>query len=218
LHASCVVCRRELPWRERIASCCGSCWDSLPRIHSTQCRSCALPLPEGELCLNCARDPIPVAWTSAWGHYRGSLERLLHAFKFQRHDFFDAPLAELLHESLRDSDFDVIVPVPMHRSKLRRRGYNQAELLARALARRVRVQCEPLLATRVARKTQSLLGRGERRANVHDAFLASRRVAGRSVLIVDDVCTTGQTIRACADALLAAKAARVCAVAVAKAS
>lgn len=159
-----------------------------------------------------------MTWTSAWGHYRGSLERLLHAFKFEHHDFFDAPLAELLHESLQDRDFDVIVPVPMHRSKLRRRGYNQAELLARALARRTGTPCALLLTTRVARKTQSLLGRGERRANVAGAFAAARRAAGTRVLIVDDVCTTGQTIRACAEALLAAGAARVCAVAVAKAS
>ena len=160
-----------------------------------------------------------MTWTAAWGHYRGSLERLLHAFKFERHDFFDVPLAELLHDSLRDAEFDIVVPVPMHRSKLRRRGYNQAELLARALGRRIGVRCAPsLLTTRVARKTQSLLGRGERRANVAGAFAASRRVAGQQVLLVDDVCTTGQTIRACADALLAAKAMRVCAVTVAKAS
>ena len=85
------------------------------------------------------RDPLPVVWTEAWGHYRGALERVLHAFKYERHDFFAAPLAELIATTLRDRDFDAVVPVPMHRSKLRKRGYNQAELLARAVARRIDV-------------------------------------------------------------------------------
>jgi len=163
------------------------------------------------------RDPLPVEWTEAWGHYRGALERVLHAFKFERHDFFAAPLAELVESTLPDRDFDAVVPVPMHRSKLRRRGYNQAELLARAVARRIDAKCErALLTKRSETPAQSKLARAERAANVRHAFLASRRAEGRSILLVDDVTTTGETIRACANALLRAGAARVCAAVVAK--
>jgi ComF family protein len=165
-------------------------------------------------------DPLPVAWTEAWGEYRGTLERVLHAFKFGRHDFLAAPLAELLAETLAergDLAFDAVVPVPMHRAKERRRGYNQAELLARALARRTRLRCEPaLLSKRHDRATQSLLPRAARRANVRDAFAASPGTSSQSILLVDDVTTTGETIRAAARALLAAGAARVAAVVVAK--
>ncbi len=172
-------------------------------------------------CIACLDDPLPVDWTEAWGHYRGSLERLLHAFKFERHDFLDAPLSELLESAIRtrgDVDFDGVVPVPMHRSKLRRRGYNQAELLGRTLARRLRLRCEPrLLRKSLERSPQSTLPRNERAANVRGAFAASPRAHGRSLLLVDDICTTGETLRACANALLAQKAARVCAVVVAKA-
>jgi ComF family protein len=169
-------------------------------------------------CLACLENPLPVGWTEAWGHYRGSLERLLHAFKFERHDFLDDPLSELLHDVICDSDFDAIVPVPMHRAKLRKRGYNQAELLGRSLARRLKIRCEPsLLQKRIDRSPQSTLPRNERAANVRGAFIASPRVGGRSVLLVDDVCTTAETLRACAKALVALKAARVCAVVVAKA-
>ena len=169
-------------------------------------------------CISCLDDPLPVAWTEAWGHYRGSLERLLHAFKFEEHDFLDAPFAELLESVVRDRDFDAIVPVPMHRAKLRRRGYNQAELLGRALAKRMRIACEPaMLHKRIERSAQSTLARRDRAANVRNAFQASERARGRSLLIVDDICTTAETLRACATTLLAAGAERVCAVVVAKA-
>jgi len=220
LHAACVVCERELPWRARIASCCAACWSALPAIASPKCASCALPIPEGDRCIECMRDPIPVGWTEAWGHYRGALERVLHAFKYERHDFFAAPLAELVETTLRargDVAFDAIVPVPMHRTKLRRRGYNQAELLARALARRLDVRCDAaLLAKRGETPAQSKLARAARSANVRHAFAASPRVAELSILLVDDVSTTGATIRACAGELLRAGAARVCAAVVAK--
>jgi ComF family protein len=223
LHASCVVCESELPWRARKASCCASCWSSLPVIKGAKCESCAMPWNAGACpfrCIACLEDPLPVAWTEAWGHYRGSLERLLHAFKFAGHDFLDEPLAALLDDVIGarvDLDFDAVVAVPMHRSKLRQRGYNQAELLARALARRRRIRYEPALRKRVDRSPQSSLPRNERAANVRGAFVASPRVRGSSLLLVDDVCTTGATLRACADALLREEAARVCAVVVAKA-
>lgn len=156
----------------------------------------------------------------AWGCYRGSLERVLHAFKFKRHDFFADPLAGLVEHMLRlrgDLDFDAVVPVPMHRAKVRRRGYNQAELLARALARRIGVRCEPALLTKTRDlDAQSKLARDARATNVRGAFLASARVASRRILLVDDVCTTGATIRACASELGHAGAARVAAAVVAK--
>lgn len=150
------------------------------------------------------------------------MERVLHALKFERHDFLDEALAGLLEESLRrrgDVAFDAIVAVPMGRAKERRRGYNQAELLARALAPRIGVGCDmTLLSRREERATQSMLPKRERAANVRGAFAASSRVKGKAILVVDDICTTGETLRACAAVLHRAGAARVCAVTVAKAS
>jgi ComF family protein len=172
-------------------------------------------------CLDCQADPLPLDWCDAWGHYRGSLEKVLHAFKFARHDFLAGGLASLLEETVRqrDLDFDLLLGVPMPRARERARGYNQAELLARALSRRVGVRCDmTLLTRRGARATQSTLPKRERAANVRGAFEASAPVKGKSILIVDDICTTGETLRACAAALRDGGAARVCAVAVAKAS
>jgi ComF family protein len=229
LPSWCVACDRDLPWRDRIASCCGACWRSLPQITSGKCQSCALPLPAVGpapsapfVCIPCSLNPLGLDWCDAWGEYRDGLERLLHGFKFGHHDFLDEPLAGLLEETLRmrgDFSFDAIVPIPMHRSHKRTRGYNQAELLAEALARRVAITCRPSLLSKVAaRQRQSTLARAERVANVRGVFAASPSVAGQSILIVDDICTTGETLRSAARALLDAGAARVCAISVAKAA
>ena len=225
-----MACERELPWRDRTASCCAACWSALPKITGAKCVSCAQPLPVdttrnsqlATVCIRCLGDPLPLAWCEAWGEYRGSLEKLVGALKFERHDFLDEALAALLEDTLRDRGdlaFDAIAPVPMSRKKERRRGYNQAELLSRALSLRVGVRCDmTLLTRREERATQSTLPKRERAANVRGAFAASSRVKGKSILVVDDICTTAETLRACATALGRAGAARVCAITVARAS
>jgi ComF family protein len=174
------------------------------------------------LCIPCLANPLPLQWCDAWGEYRGSLERILGALKFERHDFLDDALASLLEETLRargDLEFDAIVAVPMTPAKQRRRGYNQADLLGRALSRRIGVGCDMTLLGRAGeRATQSKLPKRERAANVRGAFSAASRVKGKSILVVDDICTTGETLRACATALLREDAGRVCAVTVARVS
>ena|ERR1051326_944603 len=226
LPSWCAVCGGELPWRDRTASCCATCWRALPKITSVKCESCALPIA-GDVaakCIECQLEPLPLVWCDAWGHYSGGLERLLHAFKFKKHDFLDDPFATLLAETLRerfpaeDTRFDAVVPVPMSRKKERKRGYNQSELLARSLAKKIGTQCEMLLTKTTDTPAQSLLPKEERAANVRHAFQASAKANDKSLLLIDDICTTGETLRACANELLRAGAARVCAITVAKAS
>jgi ComF family protein len=174
------------------------------------------------LCGNCAVDPPLCEWIEAWGEYKGGLERLLQAFKFERHDFLGAALGDLLVDAFdrrEDMAFDFITAVPLHGRKLRERGYNQSALLGRHLSSATSLPFRSAALRRIAPgKPQSTLPRDERRRNVRRAFAADpKRVEGRSVLLVDDVCTTGATIDACARVLLAAGASRVCALAVARA-
>ena len=109
--------------------------------------------------------------------------------------------------------------VPLHPRKLRERGYNQAGLLARRLSAVTRLTFRPGTLRRIASgRPQSTLPRGERLRNVRRSFATDSRAAGgRSILLIDDVCTTGSTLEACARTLLAAGAERVCAVVVARA-
>lgn len=223
LGSPCVVCGNELPWVRRVGSCCGSCWGALPRLQG-RCLRCAIPAPEDcqdFLCIPCAAGESDLEWLEAWGRYSGGLDRLVTAFKFLRHDFLASPLAELLLAALRrreDCDFEVVVPVPMHPARQRRRGFNQAELLARRLSRLSGIRCHTGLLAKIGeREIQSSLPREQRVANVRGVYRASPQARGQRILLVDDICTTGATLRACARALMARRASRVCAVVVARA-
>lgn len=223
LGSPCVVCGRELPWVRRMGSCCAACWRNLPRLEG-RCLHCAVPAPEDcldFLCIPCAAGESALEWLEAWGRYGGGLDRLVTAFKFLRHDFLASPLAELLLEAMgrrEESAFDAMVPVPMHPARQRRRGFNQAELLARHLSRLSGIRCQSHLLVKTGeREIQSSLPREQRVANVRGVYRASQQARGQRILLVDDICTTGATLRACAEALVARKAARVCAVVVARA-
>lgn len=223
LFSPCVSCGASLPLISQHASVCEKCWQTLPRIVGTTCTRCGMAWDGHRggtfTCLDCQVHPPELNWIRSWGHYKLGLEKALHAFKFQRHDFLAGPLSQLLVELIRaEETVDVIVPVPMHRTKLRRRGYNQAELLAEALSRGVEIPSRPALLKKVLeRKPQSTLNRADRAGNVRGVFKASPAVAGLSVVLVDDIYTTGETIRACAGELLRRKARSVCAVTVARA-
>ena len=141
--------------------------------------------------------------------YGGWLRRAIHLFKYEGEPARAASLAPLLIAAAQDfPEIDVIVPVPLHSSRQRRRGYNQAELLAAPLGRELQRPIVRLLIRTRSTDQQAKLDAEARRRNVEDAFQAPepRVVAGRRVLLVDDVLTTGSTLNACADALHAAGA------------
>lgn len=178
---------------------------------------------EGEpfVCIECSSQESPLDWIESWGSYDRGLVEVMQAFKFRGHDFLDAPLAGLMSEVVAargDVEFDAVVPVPMFRKRVRARGYNQAELLARHFSRQSRIALASGLLRKVQdTKAQSSLEKSARAANVRNAFSARDEVKGRAILIVDDICTTGETLRACARALKRAGARRVAAVTVARA-
>jgi ComF family protein len=139
--------------------------------------------------------------------------RLLQRWKYGGDHVVGAAIATLLaeHRSPHAECYDVVVPVPLHPSRLAQRGFNQAAVLARALARPHERIAVDALQRDVTTASQATLGRIERQRNVHDAFTARPGLCltGRSVLLVDDVVTTGATVRACCAALLAAGATRI---------
>ncbi|HXG03277.1 MAG TPA: ComF family protein, partial [Candidatus Binatia bacterium] len=170
----------------------------------------APPPASGPVCGSCRRTPPPWDWARAAGLYTGALREALHAFKFGGRPALAGPLAELVFEQCGaelPATIDALVPVPLGRDRERERGFNQAALVAERLARRLKRPVRPGWLRRIrATPPQSDLGADARRANVRGAFAASARVAGRALVLVDDVLTTGATAAECARVLKAAGA------------
>jgi ComF family protein len=195
---------------------CEPCWRSLPRHREPACR-CGLPLAAGlSACPRCRRGRQVFSAAGSLGPYEGALRVAIHELKFQGRRRAAARLAELLleGEAVRRlvATSDVLVAVPLHPRRLRERGFNQAALLARELARRSeRTCCPDALVRRLDTTPQAGLTAAARRRNVRGAFAVRHKakVAGRTVTLVDDVVTTGATALACGRELRAAGAREV---------
>jgi len=217
----CFICSSPVARRQD----CGLCDDcrrkvlSL-RIEGARCPSCGAPLPgfadaSGSLCLECVRRPPPYSGARSFGYYSTEMRQVIHELKFGgRRPLVKllAPLmAEVFFQSWRREDFDLITSVPLHSARRRERGFNQAELLGRELARVVGLP--EMRTARRATATQSQVGLSDaqRLENVRNAFSCTHtgRVAGKKVLLVDDVMTTGATVASTAGALIDAGAEKV---------
>jgi ComF family protein len=143
---------------------------------------------------------------------QGLARDMVHRLKYRNMRCLAPAMGALMAEHVREHGIsaDVIASVPLHPRRLRDRGYNQAHLLAQAVAEGLGLPIATDALARVRPTPQQIAaGRPDRRANVANAFLAAPDVGGLRILLVDDVCTTGATLEACADALRAAGAAKV---------
>ena len=209
LPSRCAVCEKP---RTDLGGggVCRSCWATLPLLDRTAaCPHCALP-SGGDACAACRLDPPAVTRTAAFGLYAGGLRTLHHAFKFAGWDLLAAPLGERLAALARStaiaSGADALVPVPSTRRRNRERGYDPAVLLADETGRRLDTPRRALLSRTRETPPQSALPAVRRRENVEGAFASSPRARGRTLVLVDDVVTTGATLFAAARALRAAGA------------
>lgn len=152
-----------------------------------------------------------------YGAYEGTLRKLIHLFKYSGMRGLAQPLGALLADALpRDRQFDLVTAVPLHWWRQWLRGFNQSELLSKAIARARGIPAKQVLRRGSATRAQAGLSNAQRRENVAGAFRARRRVAGLRILLIDDVMTTGATAGACARALKKAGARSVAVLALAR--
>jgi ComF family protein len=209
----CLACRHFLAHPTR-GPLCTACWRALPR-HVTPLCACGGPCGAARVCARCRRGLGPFSRGASLGPFEGTLRTLIHELKYRGRRRVAARLAELLMarpEVVQVLSAEcVLLPVPLHPRRRRERGFNQADLLARELGRRSGLPVASALVRRKDTRSQTGLSAAARRANVAGAFAVRHRplVAGRRVILVDDVTTTGATVRACAQTLRAAGAAEV---------
>lgn len=214
----CLVCAEASPPSRDL---CPACFGCLPWNRSA-CARCAVPLPlvpavspgplQPALCGDCLQQPPPLHATRAACVYGAPLDRLLPRFKFHHDLAAGRLLAQLMVHALADAPQpQALVPIPLHRARLRSRGYDQALELARPLARTFGLPLQATLLQRIrATAAQSELDARARRRNVRGAFaVAPARTLPEHVALVDDVMTTGATLHAAAAALRRAGVTRV---------
>ncbi|MBE3087737.1 MAG: ComF family protein [Chloroflexi bacterium] len=194
---------------------CERCRGELTPYRGPACGRCGVPmLILAPLCPECKREPPPFTRAFSRSLYEGKMEGLVRRLKFQDAPQLAEPLACLMAEEWRErglqsQPFDLVTAVPLSKASLSRRGYNQAALLARTLARELGLPYRESL--RKVRRTaaQARLGREQRLTNQRGAFTVSAPLAGERVLLIDDVMTTGATARECATTLMTGGAGEV---------
>ena len=203
-------------------------FERLPALH---CEICGVPLPaarvkEGEtlLCPECQHKTFAFDRARSFAVYQDAVVRAILLLKFEQieplAEWFAARLAEEAQAEGEAMGADVVVPVPLHRQREKERGYNQAALLSKPLAKRLRLPHKAVLLVRTrARPEQQILTLRERWESVRGAFATrpGSQVDNKRVLLVDDVLTTGATLDACARALREAGAKAVIGLTVARA-
>lgn len=214
----CDVCMAAVPLRD-MSTCCSVCGKTLLTFEQAQNTTATL------LCSRCrSKRPSFDAARSA-AVYSGSVRTMIHLLKYHGGYRAADDLSGLLHAAFlayyANEAVDAIVPLPLHSRKYRRRGYNQAERLARSLSEKTGLPMDPKLLWRSKdTATQTKKSALERRKNMEDAFdvpaSAATRAYGKCLLLVDDVMTTGATFEDASRALRAAGAARILCLSVAR--
>jgi ComF family protein len=185
---------------------CRACQRKLPRISPPFCSRCGRPVASGTLCASCWNAPADIDGIRSVFYFDGIIRKAIHELKYYNLRALSVCLSEFLctYFHANEMECDIILPVPLHRARLRQRGYNQSALLAKNLGRLTGLPVVEDCLVRIKESNPQARTKtgNERRKNVEDAFQCRGDViTGSRVILIDDVCTTGATLEACATTL-----------------
>jgi competence protein ComFC len=207
--ATCAVCEAPI---ERDQYLCPACQKKVQRIVPPFCAKCSEPFPgaiDGSFtCANCAHRRLKFDTAVSVYRSRGVVRFVILQLKYHRQLHLRHLIGEWLVAAMDDSrlssrEFDCVIPVPLHPARLRERGFNQADILARILSAKVNLPVVSALERTRYTTTQTALDRSERMENLRGAFRLRKKMNVRNsrVLLVDDILTTGSTLSECANVL-----------------
>lgn len=208
----CPICHDIVTPRGHLI--CPDCLKKVPFVQGPTCLCCGKEIASKEIeyCYDCSHHTRSFAGGFALAVYdpvmRESIRRFKNGGRMEYADWYVEAIWQRYGGQLQGLDIDAVVPVPLHRSRRNERGYNQAELLAGRLAKKLRVPVLPKALARTRKTTaQKYLGGRERQKNLEAVFAVGRQsVVGKTILLVDDIYTTGGTAEACTRVLLTAGA------------
>ncbi|MFZ5519441.1 MAG: ComF family protein [Candidatus Zhuqueibacterota bacterium] len=210
----CTICQSALQRDEIVV--CEQCWSEIPRVdeHADIVAEISAGLSS------------PVFFTQAYSiwQFDGPIQQIIHLLKYQNYRILARKMGEFMADKIRtlsipDQDI-VLIPVPLHKTRVRERGYNQSFLLCESIASRLTIPfSDKILVRRRYTQSQTRLNATNRQKNVRDAFqvVAPELINGKTVILVDDVITTGATMNACASTLAKSGVSEICLVSAAKA-
>ncbi|MDD5129120.1 MAG: ComF family protein [Candidatus Omnitrophica bacterium] len=201
----CLACKNKIgPAKEQVLIC-GQCWNGIERNLPPFCVSCGRRLDRTgttkNICSNCLKTRFYFDRAFSPCIYTGTIKQLIHEFKYSGKDYLGEPFGKLMNEFIKDyrlpiEYLDFIIPVPLHRSRMREREFNQAQVLSEQVAKEFnkKVLSDVLVRNRPTR-TQTELTPEQRRKNVERSFTVkdTRAVKDANLLLIDDVLTTGVT-------------------------
>ena len=200
----CPVCQKILKDQRRMI--CPECEKKLRPIGHPRCYKCGKPIEEGEYCKDCQKHTHIFDQGRGIFVYDGIMRRSVTRYKYygcrEYGDFYAKAMYRDAWKNLNQWKPDLIVPVPIHKSKERLRGFNQAAYLAERLSCYTGIPVDTDLVQKVVKtKSQKKLNAMQRRKNLEKAFLVTKNIRGKDILVIDDVYTTGSTIDAMAGCL-----------------
>lgn len=212
----CAACGKTMPGK-RVEMLCETCDRQLHPITEPRCKRCSKPIADitQELCEDCSQREYVVSYGKALYLYDERMQQVIRQFKYEGRfeigNYFAERMADAFGEWIYRERLDMILPVPIHKKRLRFRGFNQAAVMAEYLGGCLGM---PVLSDLLIRtedtKPQKTLDMHKRIANLQKGFAVTKPVVGKRILLVDDIYTTGATLEACGKVLKKAGSEKIC--------